>query len=125
MPTSTQSAEIKWKWQAILKNNGILETISEVTVKDAMLRGERMGSERQLITVTFENPKLKPLNLFGKAFTANPSHTELQEEIKSFEKEAVFLIKYVPAANEFCKRKGCSNICIIDNNIWTLHCCLK
>jgi len=60
----------------------------------------------QYVTVKFENPDKKPLNLFAKVQTDNPSHIKMLEEMKAFEKEARFLVDYVKEAKEMCAAKG-------------------
>lgn len=83
-----------------------MDEVSSVDVRNTDLQGEGMISQTQYATVKFVNPQVKDLNLFLKVHTASPSHSEMIEELKAFEKEAMFLTKYVPAAREFCKSKG-------------------
>ncbi len=97
--------ELALKFIDILKSNQITDPVSEVDIKDAGLQGEGFASLTKLVTVKFENDK-KPLNLFVKLRTNNPSHTKYLEELKSFKKEATFLIDYVAAAKEMCASKG-------------------
>ncbi len=68
--------------------------------------GEGFLSLTQYVTINFEDSSKKPLNLFVKVQTDNPSHTSMVTEIKAFEKEARFLTDYMTAATEFCKLKG-------------------
>ncbi|CAL8138694.1 unnamed protein product [Orchesella dallaii] len=121
---SQTPTEVTLKYKEILKSNGIKDEVSQVILADSGLQGEGMGSQTQLVTITFQNPSLKPLNLFVKAHFANASHSEMLEETKLFEKEAVFFMDYVPAAKEFCKSKGYENLMDIypkcyygDNNV--------
>ncbi|ODM93651.1 hypothetical protein Ocin01_13029, partial [Orchesella cincta] len=99
-------AEITSKYKEIIRANGITEEISEVIVADAGLRGEGFASQSKIATVKFQNPDIKPLNLFVKTHTTNSSHSEMIDEVKAFEKESRFYMEYVPAAKEFCRTKG-------------------
>lgn len=94
------------KFIEILRSNGIKDAVSSVCVKDAGLKGEGFASLTQYVTVQFENPNLKPLNLFVKSYTNNASHSEMLDELKLFQKEATFLVDYVKAAKEMCRQKG-------------------
>lgn len=100
------SEDQKLKFAGILKSNGITDEIKQVVVKDAGLQGEGFASQTKCITVTFENPWKKPLNLFAKVVTTSKSHTAFLEELKAFEKEGLFLTEYVSAAEKMCKAKG-------------------
>lgn len=106
MEIITDPKELALKFIDILKSNQINDRVSEVDVKDAGLQGAGFASLTKLVTVKFEDQNLKPLNLFVKLRTNNPSHTKYLEELKSFEKEAIFLIDYVAAAREMCTSKG-------------------
>lgn len=101
--SDNQSTE---KFVEILQSNGISDTVSEVSIKDAGLKGEGFASLTQFVTVTFENPKIKPLNLFVKVHTSNTSHSQMLNDLQLFQKEAMFLMDYVPAAREMCCNKG-------------------
>ncbi len=68
--------------------------------------GEGFMSLQQYVTIKFDDPSKKPLNLFVKVLTDNPSHNSMVSELKAFEKEATFLTQYVSAAQEICKLKG-------------------
>lgn len=100
------SENLTEKLKEILSNNGITEEVSEILVDDSAEKGQGMVSESQCVKVKFADSRKKDLNLFLKLHTSNPSHTAMIEELKAFEKEAIFLTKYVPAAKELCKRNG-------------------
>lgn len=82
--------------------------ISFLTIAKFILKykGEGFASLTYYVTVKFESPEKKPLNLLVKAQTENPAHRSLIEEVKAFEKEATFLVEYVKAASEMCDSKG-------------------
>lgn len=94
------------KYKEILRSNGILDKVSEVTIKDSGAKHDGMASLTQCVTVKFENPEKPPFQFFVKVHTENPSHSAMLEELKAFEKEARFFMEYLPAANELCKAKG-------------------
>ncbi|ODM93654.1 hypothetical protein Ocin01_13030 [Orchesella cincta] len=94
------------KYQSILKSNGIHDEVSEVIVKHSGLQGAGMGSQHLYATVKFTDPNIQPLNLFVKAHTGNPSHSEMIDAVKGFENETRFFTEYIPAAKELCKSKG-------------------
>lgn len=98
--------DVSEKFEKILRENGIHDTVSEVIVKDAGLKGEGFASLTQYVTITFQDDRLKPLNLFTKVHTPSASHTAMLTEMKAFEKEGTFLCKYVASAKEMCQRKG-------------------
>ncbi|CAL8070777.1 unnamed protein product [Orchesella dallaii] len=107
---SETSAEVALKYKEIVKANGINDEVSEVIVKTSGLLGEGFASQTNYVTINFQNPDIKPLHLFVKTHTSNSSHSELLTESKLFEKESIFFMKYVPAAIEFCKTKGCEGL---------------
>lgn len=88
-----------------LVENGIHEPIRSVLKKDPGLGGAGMASQARYITVEFENPDVKCMNLFAKISTNSESHNQMLNAIKTFEKESIFLTKYVKAAGEMCKKK--------------------
>ncbi|ODM93652.1 putative oxidoreductase dhs-27 [Orchesella cincta] len=96
----------KLKYKEILKANGITDEVAEVNIKDSGLRGEGFISQQQYVSIKFQNPNLKPLNLFEKSHTANESHSVMVDDLKAFAKETRFFMDYVPAARELCKSKG-------------------
>ncbi|CAL8123628.1 unnamed protein product [Orchesella dallaii] len=102
----TSNEVTKLDFRKILKSNGVTDEVSEVNVKDSGLKGEGFISQQIYVEIKFENPNIKPLNLFAKTHTANPSHSEMVDELKAFEKETLFFREYVPAAKELCKPKG-------------------
>ncbi|ODN02404.1 putative oxidoreductase dhs-27 [Orchesella cincta] len=104
------SNEVTQKYKDILKSNGVTDEVSEVIVKDSGLQGEGFASVSKYVTIKFQNPSVKPLNLFVKAHTASAAHREFLTEAKLFEKESTFFMEYVPAAEEFCKSKGCEGL---------------
>lgn len=100
------SSNIASKFKDILKSNGIYDKVSEVDIRDTSMSGENFGSQTQLVTIKFENPEKKPLNLFAKVMTGNEAHMKMTEEGKLFKKESTFFMKYLPEAKEFCKSLG-------------------
>lgn len=94
------------KFKEIVKSNGILEPVAEVIVKESGLMGENFASKTHLVTIKFQNADVKPLNLFMKVLVNSESHTKLITELKAFEKEARFFMKYLPEARAFCESKG-------------------
>ncbi len=68
--------------------------------------GEGFNSLTKYVTVKFESIEKKQMDLFVKVQTGNPSHSQVQNEMKAFEKEARFLTEYVKEAEEMCKQKG-------------------
>ncbi|ODN02403.1 putative oxidoreductase dhs-27 [Orchesella cincta] len=100
------SDEVTLKYKEILRSNGVTDEVSGVIVQGSGLQGEGFASATKCVTIKFENPSLKPLNLFVKSHTASGAHTEMLTEGKLFEKESRFFMEYVPAAKEFCKSKG-------------------
>lgn len=105
--TITQSStDSTARFQRIIKSNGINDPVSEVIVQESGLIGENMASKTYLVTVKFEESNKKPLNLFMKTLTENPSHTVVMEEAKSFVKETRFFMEYLPAVQKFCKEMG-------------------
>ncbi|ODN02392.1 putative oxidoreductase dhs-27 [Orchesella cincta] len=104
------SDEVTRKYKEILLSNGVTDEISEVIVKSAGLKGEGFASVSKYVTIKFQNPSVKPLNLFVKAHSSNAAHTEMLTEAKLFEKESRFYMEYIPAAKEFCKSKGCEGL---------------
>lgn len=100
------SPDISEQFKQILQANGIREPVAQVIVGDSGLTGEGFASSQKLVTIKFENPKTKPLNLFMKAMVDSDSHNQFVGEIKAFEKEARFFMNYLPATREFCKSMG-------------------
>lgn len=94
------------RFKYIVKLNGIQDPVSDVIVKESDLLGQNFLSKTQLVTIKFENPDKKPLNLFVKAMSDDEAHIKLVEGGKIFVKESTFFSKYVPAAQDFCKSKG-------------------
>lgn len=114
---SVGSTDMTNKYKEIVKSNGIHDPVAEVIVESSGLEGVNFGSTTKLVTVKFENPNVKPLNLFVKALVDSESHTQYVVELKSFEKEAVFYTKYIPAAREYCKKLG-----YVATNLHNLYC---
>lgn len=94
------------EFKEMMKRNGIHDTVSEVIVKDSGLRGENMTSKTNCVTIIFENPDKKPLELFMKTAFENNAMTDAFAGAKLFEKEARFFMEYLPEAREFCKSLG-------------------
>lgn len=105
MSPLTDHTEITEKFKEILKANGISEEVASVDVRKVDQQ-DGMLSQTQHAKIKFVNPTVKELNLFVKVHTTSPTHSAMVAEFKAFEKEALFLSKYVPAAREFCKSKG-------------------
>lgn len=98
--------EITKKYIDILKSNGIHDEVSQVTIQGSGAKGDGMMSDVQCVTVKFVKDDVEDLHLFVKALPTNPSHLEMVQNSFVFDKEALFLTKYVEAAKEFCKSKG-------------------
>ncbi|ODM90786.1 hypothetical protein Ocin01_15895 [Orchesella cincta] len=77
----------------------------DVTVQSSGSNGDGMVSQTHNATVTFKSVGKEPLQLFVKTKTTNEVHNVMVDDIKAFEKEAVFYMKYVPAARKFLKSK--------------------
>lgn len=103
MSSQSEPIDITEKFKEILKSNGVHEPVADVVVKDSGLAGEGFASSQNLVVITFENKNVKPLNLFMKNLVDSESHTQLVQDLKAFEKEARFLMEYLPAARSFCK----------------------
>ncbi|CAL8117040.1 unnamed protein product [Orchesella dallaii] len=99
--------EVTLKYKEIIKANGIHDEVSDpdVIVKDSGLQGAGMASQQLYVTVKFTDLNNNPLNLFVKAHTDNPHHSELIDEFKAFEKESIFFTEYIPTTEKFCKSK--------------------
>lgn len=97
---------MKAKYQEILRENGVLDELAIVIIKDPKYKDQGMGSDRQAITLTFKNTSKSDLHLFVKGLRTDSSQTKFAKEEKSFEKEATFFTNYVPAAMEFCELNG-------------------
>lgn len=104
-PVAPTPPEVIAKYQEILKSNGITG-VSEILVKDSGLQGENMGSVTECVTVKFEDSNMKNLNLFTKKKPDNENFNTFLNEVKAFEKESMFFMKYLPVAREYCKRMG-------------------
>lgn len=103
------------KYREILKSNGILDPVASIIENDPGLRGQGGGSDRRHIIVKFEDTLLPDLHLFTKLEVAgNPSHLEITRGLKAFEKEGVFLTKYVPDAIKLCEQKGLEDLMLTD-----------
>lgn len=102
--SSAELNEKTKKFSDILKSYGIQDEVSQVTTKGSGAKGEGMLSNIECVTVKFVKDDIKDLHLFVKMLI--PSHTAMIDEAKVFEKEALFLTKYVDAAKEFCSSKG-------------------
>ena len=94
------------KFKEILVHNGITSPVSDVIVESAGLRGENLTSQAHYVTVKFEDCSSKPLNLFMKTTNRNPKDIEVVEDMRLFEKEAIFFMKYIPAIAEYCRNLG-------------------
>lgn len=94
------------KCQEILRLNGIRGQVVDVIISDPSLPGEGMSSQTRYVTVKLANARAKPLNWFVKFRTSEEVHGQIIEELRSFKKESLFLMKYVPAAQEYCRLKG-------------------
>jgi len=108
-------SKVALKFKEILLSNGVNDEIESLTMESGM-QPEGFGSVAKYLTVTFKNSDKKPLNLFLKTHTTSAAHSELLNEAKIFEKEAMFFMDYVPVAKEFCKSKGYTTIKISMEN---------
>lgn len=97
---------LREQYKNILVRNGIHDAIKEVQVSDSGAKGDGFASVTKRVKVIFEDDTKAPLNLFIKVHTENPSHEELINGMKAFEKEAEFFMEYLPEAKTFCEEKG-------------------
>lgn len=100
------SPELLEKYQNILEKNGITDPIRRVDVTDSGAKGDGMASVTQFVTVTFKREEVAPLHLFVKSHTENPTHEEMLQYLKAFEKEWRFFMEYLPDAKQLCKDNG-------------------
>lgn len=102
METNTAKEKLK----EILKTNNILDSVSEVIIKESELKGESLGSVVSFVTVKFENELLAPLHLFVKRLPEDPTQLAMIIESKQFKKEAQFFTDYFPEIEKICKKSG-------------------
>lgn len=92
--------------EVLLDSNEFPDGISNVDVKTAGFQKAGMQSLTKYITVSFNNPDAAPVHLFAKLPAKDASLAKVFTELKTFEKETVFLGKYLAAAKRMCKSKG-------------------
>lgn len=102
------NTEVGEEYKKILQLNGINDEIDKILLHDSGATGDGMISLTQGITVKFFDVNVPKVHLFVKCHTDNPAHEVVVEEVKAFEKEAIFLSSYIPAAKSLCLNKGCA-----------------
>jgi len=104
---------LKEKILEILRNNNILDEVAEVTIHEPdHLKGEHMATATLYVEVKFKKASLKPKNLFAKRYFSYQTESS-SKEINIMENEASFYTKFIPAANEFCKKQSGYEILLV------------
>lgn len=105
--TMNQPPEVISKYKEILKSNGVVDAVEEITIRDSGLQGENLASVTDYVTVKFQGGgKHSFLYLFTKKKSANEKYNEYIDAIEAFPKEVMFFTEYLPPTRKYCKALG-------------------
>ncbi|CAG7725708.1 unnamed protein product [Allacma fusca] len=102
---STADDTVFKQYSEIIKSNGIKDVIKDVIVKSPDHTGDQFASQCKLVTVTFADDSIPPIELFVKIIVNNPQYASQLKELMMFEKEAQFFNLLLPDLKEFAKSK--------------------
>jgi hypothetical protein len=104
-PSEILCDPLRQKFIDILKSHGILHPVEKVIMTEPEeLKGEHMATATVYVRIEYQDPSIKPKNLFVKKFPNNAAHTLFTKQMRIMEKESAFFNDFLPKAREFCKK---------------------
>ncbi|CAG7786845.1 unnamed protein product [Allacma fusca] len=91
------------QYSEIIKNNGIKDVIKDVIVKSPEHTGDQFASQCKLVTITFVDDSIPPIELFVKLTVNNPIYASQIKDMMMFEKEVRFFNQLLPDLKDFAE----------------------